>query len=64
VDLLVVLPYDPRRGRKSVEIRQAVRAPFALDLIVRRPQVVRQRLKRGDVFLEEVTTRGRVLYES
>jgi hypothetical protein len=41
-----------------------VRAPFALDLIVRRPQVVRQRLKRGDVFLEEVTTRGRVLYES
>ncbi len=64
VDLLVVIAHDPRCGRKSVEIRQAVRAAFPLDLIVRHPRVVRQRLKRGDGFLEEVTSKGRVLFES
>jgi uncharacterized protein len=64
VDLLVIMPFDPRKGRKSLEIRQSIRARFPLDLLVRRPEVVRQRLKRGDSFLEEVTRKGRVLYES
>jgi predicted nucleotidyltransferase len=64
VDLMVIMPFDPRKGRKSLEIRQSIRARFPLDLLVRRPEVVRQRLKRGDSFLEEVTRKGRVLYES
>jgi predicted nucleotidyltransferase len=64
VDLLVIMSFDPRQGRKSLEIRQTIRAGFPLDLLVRQPRAVRQRLQRGDIFLEEITTKGRVLYES
>lgn len=64
VDLLVIMPFDPKQGRKSLEIRQAIRAGFALDLLVRQPDVVRERLKHGDTFLKEVTSKGRVLYEA
>ena len=64
VDLLVIMPFDPSKGRKSLEIRQSIRARFPLDLLVRRPQTIRERLKRGDVFLKEVTSKGLVLYES
>lgn len=64
VDLLVIMPFDPRRGRKSLEIRQTLRAGFSMDLLVRRPEDVEDRLARGDTFLEEVTRKGRVLYEA
>jgi predicted nucleotidyltransferase len=63
VDLLVIMPFNPRAGRKSLEIRQAIRAGFPLDLLVRHPKVLQRRLQRGDVFLEEITRKGRVLYE-
>lgn len=64
VDLLVIMPFNPREGRKSLEIRQTIPASFPLDLLVRQPKEVNARLKRGDAFLKEVTTKGRVLYES
>jgi len=64
VDLLVVMPFDPRHGRKSLEIRQSLRAGFAVDLLVRSPEDVEDRLARGDTFLEEVTLKGRILYEA
>lgn len=64
VDLLVIMPFDPRRGRKSLEIRQRIRAGFPLDLLVRQPEVVVERLKHGDTFLKEIMSKGRVLYEA
>lgn len=64
VDLLVIMPFDPRQGRKSLEIRQSLRAGFPVDLLVRRPEDVEDRLARGDTFLKEVTRKGRVLYEA
>lgn len=64
VDLLVIMPFDPRRGRKSLEIRQTLRAGFPVDLLVRKPEDVEDRLAQGDTFLEEVTRKGRVLYEA
>lgn len=64
VDLMVIMPFDPRQGRKSLEIRQSLRAGFPVDLLVRRPKDVADRLAQGDSFLEEVTRRGRVLYEA
>jgi predicted nucleotidyltransferase len=64
VDLLVIMPFDPQQGRKSLEIRQNLRAGFPVDLLVRRPEDVKDRLAHGDSFLKEVTRRGRVLYEA
>jgi len=62
VDLLVVLPYQGKSGRMAAEIRRRIKAPFPLDLIVRSPQQLRQRLAMGDSFFTEVTRRGKVLY--
>ena len=64
VDLLVIMPFDEARERKSLEIRQKLHSGFPMDLIVRSPETVRQRLAGGDSFLSEVMTRGKVLYEA
>jgi predicted nucleotidyltransferase len=64
VDLLVIMPFDRRRGRKSLEIRQRVSADFPLDLIVRTPDFIAQRLEWGDCFTREIVSKGKVLYEA
>jgi len=64
VDLLVVMPFDRRKGRKSLEIRRAISSGFPMDLIVRTPEFIAQRLAWGDCFTQEIVTRGKVLYEA
>jgi predicted nucleotidyltransferase len=62
VDLLVVMPaYD--EINQSIRIILAFEPVFPLDLIVRTPQRLRRRLTEGDSFLQEVTTKGILLYE-
>jgi hypothetical protein len=58
------VPFDRREGRKSLEIRQRVPAGFPLDLIVRTPEFIAQRLAWGDCFTQEVLSKGQVLYEA
>src|SRR5437764_3778444 len=62
VDLLVVMPARNQLDQ-AYRIRRAVRAPFPMDLIVRTPTKVRQRLQEGESFLTEILTKGKVLYE-
>ena len=64
VDLLVVLPFEGRWVEKAVEIRMRVRPPFPVDLLVRTPDKVRERVAMGDGFMREVLAEGKVLYES
>jgi len=64
VDMLVVMPHKGPAAAQAARIRQQLRAPFALDLIVRSPGVLRRRLKLGDSFLKAVMNEGKVLYES
>ena len=64
VDLLVVMPYDRRRGRMSLRILEALDYHFPLDLLVRTPAEVRRRQRWGDCFIEEVLAKGKVLYEA
>ena len=64
VDLLVVMPTEPRSLKKTVEIRLAVRETFPLDLLVYDPAYLQQRLEWGDCFLQEITQQGQVLYEA
>ena len=49
---------------KAAEIRKAVPAPFSLDLIVRSPGRIAERLKLGDPFFSAISSQGVVLYES
>jgi uncharacterized protein len=64
VDLLVVLPFRGRATDKAIQIRRRLPPYVPLDLIVRTPRELKQRLALGDFFLREVIQRGQVLYES
>jgi uncharacterized protein len=64
VDVLVVMPTKKRSTtRPSLAIRRKVPAQFPVDIIVRDPQFVASRLLEGDSFLEEITKKGKVMYE-
>ena len=63
VDLLVVLPHRDKGWRVATQIRSRVGSPFAMDLIVRTPDQVRERLALGDPFVREIVERGDVLYD-
>jgi hypothetical protein len=47
---------------QAVEIRKAVDFPFTVDLPVRMPQHIAERIAMGDVFLREILSKGIVLY--
>ncbi len=64
VDLLIVMKTRRRSPEQAVAIRQAVDFPFPVDLLVRTPEQVQERLRLGDNFMWEIVNRGKVLYEA
>jgi len=64
VDLLVVMPYDGKAADIAVDMRLRLRPQFPIDLVVRTPDKLAERLAQGDVFLREVVATGKVLYET
>jgi predicted nucleotidyltransferase len=64
VDLLVILPCKEHAARKAAEIRIRVRPPFPVDILVRSPKTVKQRIALGDSFLRSILDEGQVLYEA
>jgi predicted nucleotidyltransferase len=63
VDLLVILPFEGKSLRKSLEILNVVDPPFPIDLLVRRPDDTIRRYTEGDPLIREALDRGKVLYE-
>lgn len=61
VDILVVMPARNQIDQ-AVRICLALEYNFSLDLIVRTPHNLAWRLKEGDWFLREITSKGKVLY--
>jgi predicted nucleotidyltransferase len=64
VDLMVVMPHKTKGYRVATEIRGRIHPPFPLDLIVRTPEQIRERLTLGDCFIRDITRHGKVLYEA
>ncbi|MGH8056595.1 MAG: nucleotidyltransferase domain-containing protein [Candidatus Entotheonellia bacterium] len=64
VDLLVILPYEGSGIHKAVEILTQVNPRLPVDLLVRTPEQIRERLAWHDFFLQEIMEKGQVLYES
>ena len=64
VDLLVIGPFKGRSVDKSVEIRMKLRPQFPVDILIRTPEKVHQRIKMGDCFMQEILEKGKVLYEA
>jgi predicted nucleotidyltransferase len=64
VDLLIVMR---SKARPVDRIRQASAVldprPFPVDIIVRTPAEIAERLRVKDCFIEEIVTKGKVLYE-
>jgi predicted nucleotidyltransferase len=64
VDLLVVLATNERARAKQIEIARTLSPhPFGMDILVRTPEQLRERIALGDYFLREIVTKGQVLYE-
>jgi uncharacterized protein len=64
VDLLVIGSFEGRSVDKSVAIRMKLRPGFPMDLLVRTPEKVRERIEMGDSFMREILDQGKVLYEA
>jgi predicted nucleotidyltransferase len=63
VDLLVVLPFEGKNFRKSLEIVNAVNPMFSADILARRPDDTQWRYRHGDPLIKEALDHGRTLYE-
>jgi len=63
VDLMIIMPFQGSGVRQAAQIRARCDAPFPLDLVVRKPAFIEERLRERDMFIELVMERGRVLYE-
>jgi len=64
VDLLVVLKTSASLKERSWEVsRLLLPRPFPVDILVKTPKEIEKALRSGDFFLQEILTRGKVLYE-
>ena len=64
VDLLVVMETDAPDKERYLSVCRLLRPrPFPVDILVRTPQEVERALAKGDFFIGEIVTQGKVLYE-
>jgi predicted nucleotidyltransferase len=64
VDLMVIAEHTGRNREYATRIRNRLHPSFPLDLLVRTPAELRERLAWRDPFFREITERGKVLYEA
>jgi predicted nucleotidyltransferase len=62
LDLLVVLRHQGSAIKKASDIRLALPADVPVDVIVRTPERIQERLAINDFFMREIIERGQVLY--
>ena len=64
VDLLIIMNTKLRPHARSMQASEVLSPrPFPVDLIVRTPAEIAERLRVKDCFIEEIVTKGKVLYE-
>ena len=63
VDLLVMLETDARAADRYLAVSRLIRSrPFPLDIVVKTPDEITQALVKGNSFICEIVTHGRILY--
>ena len=63
VDLLVIMDHDKARNvEQALSIRLQADTPFPMDLLVRRPAEVAERVAMNDTFIRNILDEGEVLY--
>jgi predicted nucleotidyltransferase len=58
IDLFVIMDTSLPVKRQAYLIRRELRSPIPLDIIVRTPEQVEERLKLGDFFVKKVMEQG------
>ena len=64
VDLLVVMPFEGRHTQQAIRILNRLNVFTPIDLLVRTPEQVEERLAMGDFFMRDILQRGKVMYEA
>lgn len=64
VDMLVVVEHEGRASRLAGEMVARLKPPFPVDLLVRAPGTLKNRIALGDPFLLEILKHGKVLHEA
>jgi predicted nucleotidyltransferase len=64
VDLLVEMRQVESALGTAAAIVRDIRPRFAVDLLVRTPRQVKERLRLGDPFMAEIISSGKVMYEA
>jgi predicted nucleotidyltransferase len=62
VDLLIIAKGSKRENLISASLLLYPR-PFPVDLIIKTPGELETGMKKGDIFIKEVISKGKVLYE-
>ena len=63
IDLLIVMEFEGKSSRKSLEIWKKIKPNFSIDLIVRTPEDFVRRYDQGDPLIGDAVDKGRILYE-
>lgn len=64
LDLLVVMDASEGELETALDIRKTLPPyPFSIDILVRSAKTLESRKALGDWFLQEITTKGKVVYE-
>src|SRR2546423_15721630 len=64
LDLLIILPFEGRHSQQAIRILNRLNVLAPIDLLVRRPEEIEERLAMGDSFMREVIECGKVMYEA
>lgn len=64
VDLLIVMPYEGSPLQQTARIITRVNPKIGVDVIVRTPEQISERLALQDGFMREIVERGRLAYEA
>lgn len=64
IDLMVVMPYEGNELDKMVEVRRQLDSSMPVDVLVKTPRQIEERIEMGDFFIAEVMKKGKVLYEA
>ena len=64
LDLMVVMRFEGDPLEQAVTILNRLNMLLPIDLLVRTPEQVQQRLEMGDSFMRDIIERGKVMYEA
>lgn len=63
IDLLIVMPFEGRSSKVTLEIWKKIKPEFSIDLIVRTPEDFQRRYIEGDSLIGDAVDYGKILYE-